>query len=58
MQNLELMLAALVGLSLFLGFVTGYGWRGSKWRKARKARRRALHKAARSMAYGRQSAAR
>lgn len=39
----------LVALSLLVGYMAGFAWRGSKLRKKRKARRSALETAARNL---------
>lgn len=50
-MNFELALILIALLSAFIGYTAGWHWRGSEWRKRRKARREAIHKAARN--YGR-----
>jgi hypothetical protein len=39
----------VVGLSLFLGFLTGFAYRGCDWRRDRKAKQSALRRAAREL---------
>lgn len=43
------LILTLVALSLFVGYMAGFAWRGSKLRKKRKARRSALETAAKNL---------
>lgn len=39
MHENTLLILATVALAMLAGFLAGYAWRGSAWRKRRKARR-------------------